>query len=331
MKPSQLKQHLINSFHAKTPSMIWGQPGIGKSDIVRLIAQILGVGLIDQRLSQMDPVDMRGIPFKEVIDKVAYTMWATPGFLPNPERDGEAGILFLDEINTAPQMIQAAAYQLILDRRLGDYVLPDNWVVIAAGNRAEDGAIAVRMSSALANRFGHWELDVNFDEWKDWAIGNNIHEDIISFLNYKSELLNDFDRDKHAFPTPRSWEMFNKHFPLLDESTMFNTLKGFVGKGVASEFVGYMQNKEQIPQLHEILQDPKGCRLPNEPSAMYAMGGMVAAKAEKDNFGAILEYLGRVPEEYQVVSVQDAIRHNNDLGSTKEFIDWSIKNNGVIL
>ena len=186
MKGSELKTFLINSYHAKTPVMVWGQPGVGKSQIMVQVAESLGIPILDQRLAQMDPVDLRGIPFINEVEGKTYTDWAMPGFLPRVERDGENGILFLDELPSAPQANQAAAYQLILDRKLGDYELPPGWVVFGAGNLAKHRAISVRMSSALANRFGHFEeLEVSKDEWETWAIGQKIDQDIISFINFR--------------------------------------------------------------------------------------------------------------------------------------------------
>ena len=328
MKLSEIKQQVINSYHAKTPYMIWGQPGVGKSDLIRQVAKELGISLKDERLSQMDPVDMRGIPFR---NEQGMTQWAIPGFLPQEERDGQYGILFLDEINTAPQSVSAAAYQLILDRQLGDYKLPDGWMVIAAGNRAKDRAIAIRMSAALSNRFGHGEVEVDINEWMDWAMANKIHTDIIGFLRYKTGLLNDYDPDKTSFPTPRSWEFLNRHMPYMDDQNRYNTLKSFVGEGAAAEFIAYHNNKADLPQFDEIIQNPKGTKLPKEASAMFALSSMISPKITLDNFSTVLDYLGRIQPDYQVITIQDAIKYTPELSSTQEFINWSVTNNHVIL
>tara|TARA_R110000803_G_scaffold79057_3_gene144489 strand:- start:19691 stop:20689 length:999 start_codon:yes stop_codon:yes gene_type:complete len=332
MKGSELKTFLINSYQAKTPVMVWGQPGIGKSQIMLQVAKALDIPILDQRLAQMDPVDLRGIPYTKEIKGKVYTDWAMPGFLPRVDRDGENGILFLDELPSAPQANQAAAYQLILDRKLGDYELPEGWVVFGAGNLASHRAISVRMSSALANRFGHFEeLEVDKDEWNAWAINAKIDQDILSFINFRPGLLNDFNPDVHAFPTPRSWEMLNRHMPHLDNSNRFTTVKGFVGEGAASEFIAYYKHKRDLPDFSDILQNPTTAKIPEECSALYALAGMLASKADVNNFAILLKYMERIPAEYQVITIQDGLKHNPDLGETQEFIDWSVKNNSVIL
>ena len=175
MRPEQVSKVLTQEFESvihghHTPVMLWGAPGIGKSQIVSQVAVDHKVPMIDIRLSQMEPSDLRGIPFKngEQVD------WAIPSLLPNVSHHGEQGILFLDEITSAPPTVSAAAYQLILDRRLGDYIVPEGWVIFAAGNRQGDRGVTYSMPAPLANRFSHYELDVNLDDWVAWAYKNNI-------------------------------------------------------------------------------------------------------------------------------------------------------------
>ena len=206
MKASSISAALKSLVAARQPAFIWGSPGVGKSSIIGQLARSLNVALRDIRALLLDPVDLRGLPY--VAD--GRSKWATPEFLPV---DG-AGILFLDELNAAPGMVQAF-YQLVLDRRLGEYVLPSDWVIIAAGNRDADRAHTTRMPTPLRNRFVHLDFEVDAQEWSEWAIGANIRPEVIAFIRFRPQLLSAFDRDANAFPSPRSWEFVSR---ILDSS-----------------------------------------------------------------------------------------------------------------
>jgi len=213
MRPAQLIPILETEFLSAaeghhTPVMMWGPPGVGKSQMVSEVAARHQVPVIDIRLSQMEPSDLRGIPFR-VGDHVD---WAIPSILPDAGRHGEKGILFLDEITSAPPSVSAAAYQLILDRRLGAYVVPPGWAIFAAGNRQGDRGVTYAMPAPLANRFSHFDVEANLDDWSRWAYENNIDARLIGFLRFRPELLFDFDpaRNPTAFPTPRSWEFAHR-------------------------------------------------------------------------------------------------------------------------
>jgi len=213
MRPAQLLTVLEREFQAAqhgqhTPVMLWGPPGVGKSQMVALVAQQHGMPVIDIRLSQMEPSDLRGIPFR-VEDRVE---WAVPSMLPDAGRHGSQGILFLDEITSVPPSVSAAAYQLILDRRLGAYTVPDGWAIFAAGNRQGDRGVTYTMPAPLANRFSHFEVDINLDDWVAWAYANGIDARLIAFLRFRPELLFEFDpaHNPVAFPSPRSWEFAHR-------------------------------------------------------------------------------------------------------------------------
>ena len=176
MKASNLTSSISALVEQKVPTFLWGAPGIGKSSIVKQIAKEKNIGFIDLRLALMDPTDLKGIPFYEKDSHTA--LWAPPAFLP---REGE-GILFLDELNTAAPSVQASAYQLILDRRVGEYELPDGWAIVSAGNREGDRGVTYRMPAPLANRFVHFEMDVDVDDWRFWAYKIELDERIISYI-----------------------------------------------------------------------------------------------------------------------------------------------------
>ena len=167
--------------------MVWGPPGSGKSDLMRQVCAALGITCKDERVPTLDPVDLRGVPSVEN----GYTLFNIPSLLPKVDRDGEHGVFFLDEIPTAQPAMQAACYQLTLDRKIGDYELPPGWVVMAAGNEVGHKAGAHRMLTALANRFGHYDLTVDVDEWLAWGLDAGIDEDLLAFIKYRPDLLQD--------------------------------------------------------------------------------------------------------------------------------------------
>ncbi len=205
-----LEQELEATKHGiNTPVMLWGPPGVGKSQIVAEIAGERDTRLIDIRLSQLEPSDLRGIPFRAQGGGVD---WAIPRMLPDATRHGSHGILFLDEINAAPPSVSAAAYQLILDRRLGEYTVPDGWVIFAAGNRQGDRGVAYVMPAPLANRFTHYEIEPNLDDWVAWALREGMDERLIGFLRFRPELLFEYDAEQNpvSFPSPRTWEFAHR-------------------------------------------------------------------------------------------------------------------------
>ena len=340
MRPSQIAAALSYLIDANQPVMLHGSPGVGKSDVVRQIAKQRGIELIDLRLSQLDPVDLRGVP--SVDTKKHITSWNTPSFLPT---DGK-GILFLDEINSAAQATQAAAYQLVLDRKLGDYVMPPGWAIIAAGNRSTDRAIVNQMSTALKNRFTHLNYEVNNDDWCDWALRNNIAVEVLGFIRFRPMLLNEFEqrneskeekervqrlKDAQAFATPRSWEFLSKVVQQKPSSDVeYELYTGIVGEGAAAEFMGYLKYYRDLPNLDALLMNPGTAKVPEEPATLYALATGLATKATQDNMERVVKYALRLPAEFQVLLMKDAIVRDNDLTRTKSFNAWAIANADVM-
>ncbi|MEM4501563.1 MAG: MoxR family ATPase [Thermofilaceae archaeon] len=322
MKPSQLVKALEYCVETKVPMFIWGPPGIGKSSIVRQFAHARGMQLIDIRLLHFDTVDLRGVPFIQG----GKTCWAAPSFFPS---DGQ-GILFLDELNSASPQVQAAAYQLVLDRRLGEYVLPPDWLVIGAGNNEGEGVV-FRMPPPLANRFVHVDLEPDVDDWTEWALKANLAFEVIAFIRFRPELLFKFSAKEKAFPTPRSWERVSMLLPLIKQPEGLEVVQGIVGKGPGAEFYGFLKVFSELPSFEEILLDPENAPVPVESSARYAVSALIAQKTTPDVFDRVLTYLYRLPEEYCVFAVKAALCRNPSIAKTRAFCDFAVRHKHLIL
>ncbi len=315
-----------------TPVMLWGPPGVGKSQIVIQVGDGLDIPVIEVRLSQMEPSDLRGIPFKQD-DKVE---WAVPAMLPDGDNHGPAGILFLDEINAAAPSVSAAAYQLILDRRLGNYQVPPGWAIFAAGNRQGDRGVTYAMPAPLANRFSHYEVDLNLDDWVAWAHRNGIDERIIGFLRFRPELLFDYDpaHNPVAFPSPRSWEFAHRALQKFNDypDLVAGSLQACVGQAAAIECHAFIRSLDQMPDLDRLVAGEE-LKAPDEIDLQYAVASALVSRAVRaqdqadaqDVFNNILRYAGRFPQrEMGVMLVSDLHRAiGQRLFAADGFADWA--------
>ena len=324
MKASSVCEALRVLVEAQQPTFIWGGPGIGKSAIVRQVATSLEVALQDVRALLLDPVDLRGLPF---LGPDGRSKWATPDFLPT---EGE-GILFLDELNAAPAMVQASCYQLVLDRKLGEYTLPDGWAIVAAGNRDSDRAVTTRMPTPLRNRFVHLEFEVDVQEWCEWAIRASVRPEVIAFLRFRPALLSAFDRDANAFPSPRSWEFVSGILAEEPNRRLEQELYvGAVGLGAATEFGAFLKTFRELPSIEGILMNPAREPVPDQPDAQYAVATALANSASDTNFDRMCVYLQRMPTEFQVFCVRDASLRDPSIRSTKGYVTWAVENHHAI-
>jgi len=239
------------------------------------ITSEMGGYMIDLRMATMEPTDLRGIPF---YNKDNGKMdWAPPIDLPDEELASQYPIvvLFLDEMNSAAPAIQAAGYQLILNRRIGKYKLPDNVVIVAAGNRDGDKGVVYRMPAPLANRFVHLEMRVDHESWEDWAINNRIHKDVIGYIGFAKQDLFDFDpkSSSRSFATPRSWAFVSQLLEddSMEQDTLMDLVSGTVGEGLASKFMAHRKIASQLPDPVEILAGKVKELKIKEISAMYSL------------------------------------------------------------
>ncbi len=324
MKASAVASALGLLVSTRQPVFVWGSPGVGKSDVVRQVAESKQVALQDVRALLLDPVDLRGLPFLSP-DKQAK--WATPDFLP---REGE-GILFLDELNSATAMVQASCYQLVLDRKLGEYTLPDGWAIVAAGNRESDRGVTTRMPTPLRNRFTHLQFEVDMQEWCEWGIRASIRPEVIAFVRFRPDLLSVFDRDANAFPSPRSWAFVSKILNATPAPTIEHELiAGTVGDGTATEFSAFLATYRNLPNIDAILLHPDQEPVPNNAAAQFAVSTALSHCATDTNFDRVCRYLQRMPTEFGVLCVRDASLRQPAVRHTPAYTKWAVANHHVL-
>jgi len=269
--PKSAKTSIAFAIKMKRPVFLWGPPGIGKSDIVGQIGAETEREVIDVRLALWEPTDIKGIPY---FDSNAGTMtWAPPAELPTDPKS--TAILFLDELNSAPPAVQAAAYQLILNRKVGTYKLPDGVDIVAAGNRDGDKGVTYRMPAPLANRFVHLEMKVDFEDWQDWATLNGIHPEVVGYVGFAKQDLYDYDpkSPSKSFATPRSWSFVSDLVSddEIDTESLTNLVSGAIGDGLAVKFMAHRKIASKLPKPEEILDGKVKNLEISEISAMYSL------------------------------------------------------------
>ena len=337
IKPSALISEIKQNMRAGINTMIWGGPGIGKSEIPQQVADSLGMNLIDFRANLFDPVDVRGVPhiMQEKETGKRFTRWAVPDVFPIKSRDGDTGMMFIDELPTAPPATQNAFLQLLLTRRIGDYELPSGWSMLAAGNRLTDAAAVYQMPSPVRNRLAHYELEANIDDWVSWAYANNVSPEVIGFLQYRPNLLYSFSADEYAFPTPRAWAFVNKKLRVqpdnVDHDSLFFGISSIVGDGPAGEFLAYKEISDKLPDIDKLLEDPSAYKKDDNPAVLYALSSAVAARAVDNKMENIMKLAKKIPVEFQVILVKGCLAVDKNLKSNKHCRQWIVDNANVIL
>ena len=325
MKASNITKVVSSLIDRKLPVFIWGAPGIGKSSIVKKIAKDKELAFIDLRLSLLDPTDLKGIPFFNAETKEG--VWAKPSFLPSKE--GSKGILFLDEINTAPPAVQASAYQLILDRRVGEYELPEGWSIVAAGNRENDRGVVYKMPPPLANRFVHFEMEVDFNDWKAWAYAAKIESSIIAYLAYDKSMLFTFDAtsNEKSFATPRSWEYVDSIIKsCIEADLILDSISGAVGREAAIGYLSFKKIMKDLPDLNRVIDGSLMELEEEDPKVMMALSiGLVNALIEKTGEEAIdnvLKFSLLLPGEFSIMLVKDMQQNSIDVEGSEVWGEW---------
>lgn len=311
----------------RRPVMFHGPSGIGKSEgITQSCAEHDGI-MVDIRVSQYESIDFRGIPDIQL----GETVWNMPATLPFKGNkkfsmaDATKPIyLFLDEINQGDPSVMSVCYQLINDRRIGEFELMDNVVMIAAGNRAQDRGTTNKFPSPLANRMTHYELAADVQSWSKWAGSVGKSPTVIGFLNFRSELLTTFDTAKPvaAFATPRSWVFAEEDFAdtEMPDDVKVASMSGSVGEGPAVELMGFAEIMKTLVPIAQIIANPKTVDVPQELSLQWAMATHVAGNMDKTNADALHTYLKRMEPEMVVMAWTLAINRDEDMCDTNAFL-----------
>ena len=327
MNPKRVKAFLnraIENPEDTPPVFLEGPPGIGKSAIPLEVAQGAGIGFIDMRLVHKDPTDLRGIP----VPQDGSAVWLPPSDLPASGR----GILFLDELTSAPPLVQASAYQLTFDRKLGEYQLPEGWYIIAAGNRIEDRAVVHRMSSALNNRFIHINFEPSLDDWTEWALSVGIDANVVSFLHFRPELLFQFNPEssEKAFPSPRTWDFADRVIKVAGKDILAEVLEGTIGKGAAAEFIAFLKVQTELPDLQKIFDGDNF--VPARMDLKYAIVSALASRARGNQFERLLQYSAHLPAEFAVLMVSMLIsRDGKAVSAAPSWKKWAKDHSGVVV
>lgn len=360
LKPSKLENALRLCFSAGRAPMIHGDPGIGKSQITMQVADVMfaekyGYTVVDGRLcevhvhakssqkpayvpvgpefqrpwlrdvraAQLDAVDLRGLP---TVNGNKRAHWATPEWLP---RDARGGVVFLDEVNRGPEMVQNALFQWITEGRIGDYVMPAGWVMASAVNDKDGGAR--KMSSALLSRFIHIDAVTDLDDVCKLAVQRGWEPAVIAFLRFMPGSLHAYNPKERVSPNPRAWEFVSQIVAQKPDRDIEHAIfEGAIGVGAAVEFSGFLGLYRKLPSIDAILLSPGTAEVPTDPATLYAISAALGRRTTEDNFGNVVTYLERLPVEYNVFAVVDAFRRSKAIQSSPTFTQWAIRNSDVI-
>ena len=338
---------------AKRPTFLWGHPGIGKSEMLRDLADELYASaygctvepngrvrddatgqyttrrpwFIDLRASTLDPVDVRGMPV--VRDGVAS--FVPFDFLPT---DPRGGIVALDEVNRAPALVQNALLELTLDGRVGSYIKPDAWYIAAAGNYESDGGGVTRFNAALSRRFFNLDVEPDLNGWLKWAVLHDIHPMVIAYHRWRQStphptrpnVFNDFDRSARSDPNARAWKFISDVLHAgIDEDVRLPMFAGAIGYAVANDFEQFYALYDQLPKIDLILTNPMAADVPTDVSARYAIASALSARATTRNLANVIAYLERLPGELGTYAMLDATERDPELCNTAEYTAWAIR------
>ena len=322
--PSELHEAISLLVQSRQPCMVWGPPGVGKSEVAQQVAKDLGYEYIDVRCNLLDPVDLRGIPWRDG----ERTRWAPPAFLPDENAEGNF-LINLEELSSALPAVQAALYQLLRDRAIGEAKLPEGAAVIACGNREGDRGVAYRMPTPAASRLIHVTLRPDVKEWCAWALSNGLPAELAFFIQFRPDLLHVFDPHsaENAFPCPRTWEFVGgllSNGSSLSQPMLRSLVVGAIGEAAAIEFMAFLRIWKELPHPSAILGDPKGCDLPENSGVLLALCGSLCHLADDTNFDGIADFAGRDDMRAEVGEflISSCVHKNPELQQTRAFIQW---------
>lgn len=315
----------------KRSTYIIGSPGLGKTQLTKQVAEALGIGFKALHAPLMQPEDY-GMPVVNAArDGYDFVVSAEKFPLEHSECP-DNGILLIDEMGQADNAGQKILANLLQEREIHGKHLKPGWHIVATGNRQQDRAGANRILSHLNDRITTYEMEPNLEDWCNWALDHGVKPEVISFLRFKSALLCDFNPQNEKSPTPRSWaEGVSNAIGCVPEAAEFETFKGDVGEGPAAEFVGYLKIARKLPNPDLILLNAEKYEVPKEPSVLYALAGALAHRAKEDNFERVMVYAKRMPPEFMVLTVRDAVRKEPACANTRAFTEWAVKEGAKVV
>lgn len=323
MRPSALAQAIDFHFAIDRPLGILGDPGIGKSQIVAAATERYGLPLVVMNLVLSDSTDFSGLPFLLTLpDGTQVTEWVKQRLF----LQREPYVLFLDELFQAPVATMNVAAPIILEKRVGDIQLPPDCRVIFASNKASNKAGTNRVPSHIPNRATMVELEVSNDDWLLHAMQSGMPEVLPAFMMMRPNLLHDFDPSRMVNATPRQWfgvgNMINAGLP---EDIKFDCIAGCVGEGPAAEFIGFEKIMGQVPTREQILMNSETTPVPEDPSAQYAIAGMLIQNTTGNNFDTVVQYMQRMPEDFQAMFCKEVLRLQPTVTSCRGYVKWAIR------
>lgn len=329
MKISELQPKIEFCYDNMEPAMLWGPPGIGKTDSLSQFTKKRKIGLVDFRTALRDPTDIKGYPTPDM--EKGIMRYLRDEELP---RSGK-GILFFDEMNSGTPAVQAACMQLVLGRRIGSYELPAGWCAMAAGNRESDRGVVYRMPAPLANRFIHLDVECDVDDWISGYAMAHCTPELIAFHRWKTNLLFTFDPKgaSHAFGTPRSWAKTDRILAdqRLADTDKMELLKGTVGQGEGSEYWAFLQTIKDLPSIDDIKKSPTKVPVPTRPDVLYAVTTMLASHTTLAIFPTLFKFVERIPLEFQTVYMKDMQKRHPEIENHKLFTEWALEHYTTIV
>ena len=324
IRPSELVQTIIAMLAADQPLMIWGPPGVGKSDICQQVAQALNYIYHDIRPTLMERIDLLGVPY---VNDMNHTMWASPGFLPDQNSE-QFHFINLEELPNAKPDMQSALYQLVLDRACGEYRLPSAARLVACGNRRKDRGGTYRLAAPLASRFLHVEIEKSTDDWLTWAESNDVDPDVMFFIRFSPDYLHLFDPkgEDPAYACPRTWAALSNirpHISAMDEELQRTLFRGTVGETAAAAFCAFLEMKQHLPHPKNIIHDPLNARIPENASAKVTLASSLCRLADEFNIDAICQYASRLDPEINSFLVNQCVARNPDLVGSAAYTRWA--------
>ena len=331
MKPSQLKTLLVNMIATKNPALIVGPPGVGKSDIVTQACELAGADLLIEHPVVSDPTDFKGLPYAEN---------GKATFLPfdNLSKLIEAKTLtvyFLDDVGQASAAVQAACMQLLLARKINGFKVSEHVCFLAATNRHTDKAGVSGVLEPVKSRFTSIiNLETDMEDWVSWALKAGLPTELIAFVRFRPKLLSDFQPTKEMknSPCPRTVHNIGKLMQMgVPAELEYEVYQGATGEGFAAEFTAFLQIYRKLPNPDTVLMNPSNAEVPDDPATLYAISGAIARKASEQNIDRVVTYSERLPSEFNVLLMRDALEVSPEISTTRPWIEWCSRNSSVMV